>query len=593
VSVGICWQRTCNYIGVRIAPKPAASDSATPTLVSGAKSSGTSFLDILMSGTGVGVQLAAPSGEQSQAQSEGDSKDGSKEGEDGAQSATLQADASASAATESSALLQTTDQSNAPQSGRASDFAGSSASVQNNATPNLSVNFGAAQWLANSTNALAPFVNASTTGTAPAAPATTSTKISNATPGGQGKPASTLPASSDKSALASLLVAIPLLIPIPVDQAPVKQALGRSSQSTGNTIDGASQDTASQANAQSTVTAPTNPKPSQTSVPTTIANPMLTFPDLPTQDIQTANAGDPAAPDLTLAANSTVASTFLSAPILPNMGATNSFAAKLSQFKTAGATFAVPSSASSSSPNQTSVTSSAGATKNSAQDSNGSPVRTTPNNSDPAQHTQTDASQAANAAGKPADSAAAQTISFGSVVTSHETAQPHSASGAASDAPRTDAEAAHVAADASNAAAVAGSAGINSARVIQSMNETEMRVGMHSTEFGDISVRTMVSQQQVQAQISVDHSELGSAISAHIPSMQAKLGNDLGLHATIEVSQSGMSFSGERGQSSAKDQRPFVQSIQADGTQASAETDRLPLRAPPTVLDGSRLDIRA
>lgn len=570
--------------------------------MSGAKSSGTSFLDILLSGTGVGVQLAAPSGVQSQAQSEGDSKDEPMEDGDSAQSAVVQADASASAATESSALLQTTDQSPAPQSSSlASDTAASSPSVQNNATPILSGNLGAAQWLVNSTNALASFVNASTTGTAPAAPATTSTKNSNAAQGGHGKPASTLPASSDKAALASLLVVLPM--PIPVDPIPAKQTGSRSFQPTENTIDAASQDTSSQAGAQSTVSAPTNSKAQQTPVSPTIANPVLTFPDVPTQDLQTANAQDPSPttkdgaqtpnPDLALAANSAVASTFLSAPILLGMGATNPSAAKLSQFKTASTTFAVPSNASSTNPNAASVTSSGGTTKNNAQDSTGSPVRATQNSSDPAQHTQTDASQAANAAGKPADSTAAQTISFGSVVTAHESAQPHGASGSTADAPRSDAETAHVAAEASNVAGAAGSSPINSARVIQSMNETEMRVGMHSTEFGDISIRTMVTQQQVQAQISVDHSELSSALSAHIPSMQAKFGNELGLHATIEVSQSGTSFSGDRGQSAPREQRPFVQSMQADGTQAPAETDRVPLRAPRSILDGSRLDIRA
>jgi len=74
----------------------------------------------------------------------------------------------------------------------------------------------------------------------------------------------------------------------------------------------------------------------------------------------------------------------------------------------------------------------------------------------------------------------------------------------------------------------AAAAGINSARLIQTMSESEMRVGMHSAEFGDISIRTSVSQQQLTAQISVDHSELGSAISAHLPSLQSKLGSEFG-----------------------------------------------------------------
>ncbi len=60
------------------------------------------------------------------------------------------------------------------------------------------------------------------------------------------------------------------------------------------------------------------------------------------------------------------------------------------------------------------------------------------------------------------------------------------------------------------------SSSINTARVIQSMSETEMRVGMHSSEFGEISIRTTVSQQQMLTQISLDHSELSQAISAHV-----------------------------------------------------------------------------
>ena len=117
---------------------------------------------------------------------------------------------------------------------------------------------------------------------------------------------------------------------------------------------------------------------------------------------------------------------------------------------------------------------------------------------------------------------------------------------------------------------------------------------MHSSEFGDISIRTMVSQQQVQAQISVDHNELSSALSAHIPAMQAKLGNEYGLHASIEVSQNGASFSsGERGQSSERDQKAFVPSIQVEGTTASAETNQIVLRTPSVSATTDRLDIRA
>ena len=158
------------------------------------------------------------------------------------------------------------------------------------------------------------------------------------------------------------------------------------------------------------------------------------------------------------------------------------------------------------------------------------------------------------------------------------------------------AEARNLPAEPANTSLPAGSSGINSARLIQSMNETEMRVGMRSSEFGDISIRTMVTQQQMQAQISVDHSELVSALSAHIPAVQAKLGADYGLHASIEVSQGGASFSNNQGQSSQKDYKPFTPSAQFDSSAPTVvEADRVVSRpvAASAVAEGSRLDIRA
>lgn len=97
--------------------------------------------------------------------------------------------------------------------------------------------------------------------------------------------------------------------------------------------------------------------------------------------------------------------------------------------------------------------------------------------------------------------------------------------------------------------------GINVARVLQSMNGSEMRVGMSTADLGDIAVRTTVSSQQMVAQISVSHADLGDTISNYIPAVQQKLDADFGLHATIEVNQGGMLFSGNQEQSQARDQR--------------------------------------
>ena len=139
----------------------------------------------------------------------------------------------------------------------------------------------------------------------------------------------------------------------------------------------------------------------------------------------------------------------------------------------------------------------------------------------------------------------------------------------------------------------AGMSGISAARLIQTVGASEMRVGMHSSEFGDISIRTSVSQQQMQTQISVDHNELGKALSAHIPNMQAKLGSEYGLHATIEVNQSGTSFSSDGDRSQQHPQRTSVRPVELVDGAATGQDEMISLRGSTVASDSYRLDIRA
>lgn len=140
---------------------------------------------------------------------------------------------------------------------------------------------------------------------------------------------------------------------------------------------------------------------------------------------------------------------------------------------------------------------------------------------------------------------------------------------------------------------IAGMSGISTAKLIQNMSGTEMRVGMHSSEFGDISIRTSISQQQMQTQISVDHNELGNALSAHIPSMQAKMGSDYGLHATIEVNQGGASFSSDGGRSQNHQHEALVPRIGSVESITAVEHESIGLSSVIQSRGDSRLDIRA
>jgi len=232
-----------------------------------------------------------------------------------------------------------------------------------------------------------------------------------------------------------------------------------------------------------------------------------------------------------------------------------------------------------------------GAKGNATQDS-GSIHQTGQNDKQTSQQAQTETAQLTSVPGRSFDAAATQTVAFTSHITSGTSSDAPHTSSSNSEAPIRAQDQADLLSDQLDGANVAGSAGINTARLIQSMSESEMRLGMHSAEFGDISIRTSVSPQQVQAAISLDHSELGNAISAHIPALQARLGSDLGLHAAIEVNQLGGSYTSGQGQTSQQNQNFSSNRVSAGDVAQAAETESETVPAALLAVDGSRLDIR-
>jgi hypothetical protein len=209
------------------------------------------------------------------------------------------------------------------------------------------------------------------------------------------------------------------------------------------------------------------------------------------------------------------------------------------------------------------------------------------------QHAQGDSAQVGGVSAKGSDFSAGQPLVIATQAAPHSLDGNHSLPGSTETATHRG--------DVSDGAATeqwvgtesAGMSGISTARLIQTMGETEMRVGMHSTEFGDISIRTAVSQQQMQTQISVDHSELGNALSAHIPAIQAKLGSDYGLHATIEVNQSGASFSNDGDRSHQQQQKAELRTVEGVEAPTTMQSDMINLRGSAVVNHEYRLDIRA
>jgi hypothetical protein len=191
------------------------------------------------------------------------------------------------------------------------------------------------------------------------------------------------------------------------------------------------------------------------------------------------------------------------------------------------------------------------------------------------------------------DAALAQAAAITSNAAGHQSAASSSVAGRVTDSTSAADHSNNLQTPSAEPASTQASTGINAARLIQNIGQTEMRVGMHSIEFGNISVRTSVSQQQMSAQISVDHSGLGAAISEKISSVQEKLGSEHGVSASIQVNQNGASFSDAREQSSQRDQKPSFQLSPLAQADTGTEVDHSILRAPPSSGESYRLDIRA
>ncbi len=277
-----------------------------------------------------------------------------------------------------------------------------------------------------------------------------------------------------------------------------------------------------------------------------------------------------------------VASTFSPSMILSTGAGAGTLADKTSQYKSSGATFSSNSGtviSNDANSSKTSLAQGSIAADHSAQ--NGNPLP---------QHASGDSFPATPLAIKPLEASVTQTTPVSNHTALITPGQPHAAS-STNDVMTKAQDSADAAAEQSERAGSTAAGGINTARLMQSMSESEMRVGMHSAEFGDISIRTSVSQQQLTAQINVDHGELGSAIAAHLPSLQSKLGGEFGLHASFELNQLGGSVTGGNGQSSQQHHKMSSQSVPSDSSPLHSDSD--PITLPGESLEDSRLDIRA
>jgi hypothetical protein len=141
---------------------------------------------------------------------------------------------------------------------------------------------------------------------------------------------------------------------------------------------------------------------------------------------------------------------------------------------------------------------------------------------------------------------------------------------------------------------------INTAKLIQSMGQSEMRVGMRSSDFGNISISTSATRDLISAQISLDHGELARTLATHLPEMQAKFGGNQAMNVRIDMNghqPGGQSAGTSAGMSNGSaDQSHGDRQPRGNGTtRQSGDTFAGQLNSIPTAVlpaAESRLDVR-
>jgi hypothetical protein len=143
---------------------------------------------------------------------------------------------------------------------------------------------------------------------------------------------------------------------------------------------------------------------------------------------------------------------------------------------------------------------------------------------------------------------------------------------------------------------------INTAKLIQSMGQSEMRVGMRSDDFGNISISTSATRDLISAQISLEHGELARTLAVHLPEMQARFGGNQAMDVRIDMNgqatgqsagtSPGMSNGSHDGSRGDRQQKGSASSSQSAGGFAGPGSAIAAAGLPSGETD-ARLDIRA
>ncbi len=133
---------------------------------------------------------------------------------------------------------------------------------------------------------------------------------------------------------------------------------------------------------------------------------------------------------------------------------------------------------------------------------------------------------------------------------------------------------------------------VNSAKLLQSVQGSELRFGMRTPDLGNVAIRTSLGHDQVAVEITVEHSELGNAITKHLSVLESKLASEHGMQAQVVVASSGAG-SGDFSGGARRDSSPQTPAASFPGVGSNLKHRNLAVPVPVVqVAQQDRLDVR-
>ena len=108
---------------------------------------------------------------------------------------------------------------------------------------------------------------------------------------------------------------------------------------------------------------------------------------------------------------------------------------------------------------------------------------------------------------------------------------------------------------------------VNSARLVERMGESELRLGIRAGEFGSVDIRTSMVRNQFTAEISVERGELGRVMAAELPGLQNRLSEQRVPFANITLQNHTGSQSSASEQQRPRDGQPLYAATNSTSSQ--------------------------